>query len=245
MDQSVIDFATKVISASDTDAVWQVTDQFFGDVGFSGIVYGVQDTEKAVLVGDTRFSDGLSDWRSAYFAEGDNLCDPLFVHRQLFPAQFLIGIAYIEKYPFMSERDCDVVYRADSFGYHSGLAISMHGRKPGATAGWILVSDLCQSRFTAHMAEVGNLLQIATTLAHCELEDRNDKEPDPDIQLTPRETECLLWLAKGLRTEAIADRLGIRPVTVTLHLSNARKRLGARTREQALAIALQSKLIAV
>jgi DNA-binding CsgD family transcriptional regulator len=56
--------------------------------------------------------------------------------------------------------------------------------------------------------------------------------------LTPREAEVLTWLATGLQTDRIADRLGIAPVTVVKHLASARAKLGARTREQALALAL-------
>ena len=62
--------------------------------------------------------------------------------------------------------------------------------------------------------------------------------------LSPRESEALLWLASGLRTAEIAHRMGIEPVTVGLHLRGARKKLGARTREQALAIALRDGHIA-
>ena len=62
--------------------------------------------------------------------------------------------------------------------------------------------------------------------------------------LSPRERETLTWLASGLRTTQIAHRMGIREVTVGLHLQGARRKLGARTREQALAIALRDGHIA-
>ena len=64
-----------------------------------------------------------------------------------------------------------------------------------------------------------------------------------DIALSPREKECLLWVAQGLRSKQIADKLGLRPVTVELHLKNARTKLRAATREQAIAIALLNGLI--
>lgn len=62
--------------------------------------------------------------------------------------------------------------------------------------------------------------------------------------LSPREQETLTWLASGLRTAQIAHRMGIREVTVGLHLQGARRKLGARTREQAMAIALRDGHIA-
>lgn len=63
--------------------------------------------------------------------------------------------------------------------------------------------------------------------------------------LSAREREVLAWLFAGLRTARIAERMGIEEVTVTKHLGSIRRKLGARTREQALAIALRDGLIAV
>jgi DNA-binding CsgD family transcriptional regulator len=63
--------------------------------------------------------------------------------------------------------------------------------------------------------------------------------------LTAREREVLAWLWSGHQTARIADRMGIEPVTVTKHLASIRRKLGARTREQALAIAMLEGLIAI
>lgn len=68
-------------------------------------------------------------------------------------------------------------------------------------------------------------------------------EPAPYPRLTERERECLLWLAAGLRNDRIAERLGIRGATVEMHLRNARRKLGARTREQAVARAVALRLV--
>jgi DNA-binding CsgD family transcriptional regulator len=62
-------------------------------------------------------------------------------------------------------------------------------------------------------------------------------------QLSPRERECLAWLALGLRHDRIAEKLGITRPTVELHLANARRKLDARTREQALARAVVFRLL--
>jgi DNA-binding CsgD family transcriptional regulator len=65
-----------------------------------------------------------------------------------------------------------------------------------------------------------------------------EAEQAPRPRLSPRERECLTWLVAGLRSDRIAERLGLSRVTVDLHLTRARRRLGARTREQAVARAL-------
>jgi DNA-binding NarL/FixJ family response regulator len=63
------------------------------------------------------------------------------------------------------------------------------------------------------------------------------------VALSPRELECLKLLASGRLNDRIADALGISTVTVEFHLRNAKTKLGAATREQALAKAIVLGLI--
>lgn len=62
--------------------------------------------------------------------------------------------------------------------------------------------------------------------------------------LTPREVECLTWLARGLKQEALAEELKLSKPTVEMHLGNARKKLAAKTSTHAVAIAVSRGLIA-
>lgn len=62
-------------------------------------------------------------------------------------------------------------------------------------------------------------------------------------ELTEREATCLTLLANGQRYSDIALSLGITISTVTMHIKNARVKLGAMTTEHAVAIAVQRKLI--
>ena len=61
--------------------------------------------------------------------------------------------------------------------------------------------------------------------------------------LTVREIECLSALARGLKSSGIAKLYKISVPTVDMHLSNARRKLGAVTREQAVAIAVRDGLV--
>lgn len=61
--------------------------------------------------------------------------------------------------------------------------------------------------------------------------------------LTPRERQCLTLLAKGLRVDAIAKAFGTDPKTVEKQIASARAKLGAATREQAVAIAIRNNLL--
>jgi PAS domain S-box-containing protein len=63
--------------------------------------------------------------------------------------------------------------------------------------------------------------------------------------LSPREREVLGLLARGLTGEQIAERLVLSPETVRTHIRNAREKLGASTRVEAVTMALISREIQI
>lgn len=66
-----------------------------------------------------------------------------------------------------------------------------------------------------------------------------DVAATPTAALSPREAEILGYLADGLTGEEVAGRLHLSPQTVRTHVRNAMAKLGARTRVQAIALALR------
>jgi len=67
----------------------------------------------------------------------------------------------------------------------------------------------------------------------------NGSRPKPgDGVLSPREHQVVELLASGNTGEEVAERLGISPATVRVHVRNATGKLGASTRTQAVAIAV-------
>jgi DNA-binding NarL/FixJ family response regulator len=66
---------------------------------------------------------------------------------------------------------------------------------------------------------------------------------DPPCSLSRREQQVLELLAAGLDTEAIARRLALSPHTLRTHIRNLLRKLGARTRAQAVAEALRRGLL--
>jgi DNA-binding CsgD family transcriptional regulator len=59
------------------------------------------------------------------------------------------------------------------------------------------------------------------------------------VQLTRGEQESLRLVAMGMTTTVAAEQLGISPETVRTHVRNAMNKLGARTRAQAIAVAMR------
>ena len=68
-------------------------------------------------------------------------------------------------------------------------------------------------------------------------------EPEAEVLLSPRECEVLTSLGQGLTIDQTASALGIKRVTVDLHIKNAKQKLNANTREHALVTAIQRGFI--
>ena len=67
------------------------------------------------------------------------------------------------------------------------------------------------------------------------------RESDGQALLTPRELEVLAALAEGLTNKAIARRLDISLHTVKFHVESLFRKLGARTRTEAVAKAAERR----
>jgi DNA-binding CsgD family transcriptional regulator len=65
----------------------------------------------------------------------------------------------------------------------------------------------------------------------------------PGRRPTARERQILAMLAAGDTDADIAERLELSPATVQTHVRNAKQKLGAKTRAQAVAIALRGGLV--
>lgn len=66
---------------------------------------------------------------------------------------------------------------------------------------------------------------------------------DSTPELNKRQIDILTYAAKGMITDAIAEKLGIGPDCVKAHLRTAFSKLGASSRSEAVAIALRKNLL--
>ncbi len=68
-------------------------------------------------------------------------------------------------------------------------------------------------------------------------------EQTPGVDLTSRERDVLALLVKGLSNPEIAGRLSISRATVKVHISNILAKLEVSNRGEAIAVAIQRKLV--
>ena len=69
--------------------------------------------------------------------------------------------------------------------------------------------------------------------------------PNDSLSLSPREREVLRWVAQGKSSWEIGVLLGISSRTVNEHVTSAVRKLSARNRTHAVAIALRDGIIEV
>ena len=69
------------------------------------------------------------------------------------------------------------------------------------------------------------------------------EEPPPPIRLTPRESDSLTLVADGKSDWEISVILGVSEATARFHVDNARRKLGAVTRAQAVARMVNQRMI--
>ncbi|MGZ4135863.1 MAG: response regulator [Tumebacillaceae bacterium] len=83
--------------------------------------------------------------------------------------------------------------------------------------------------------------KMTNTLLNTYREQKNEEESTE--RLSPREHEVLTALVQGLSNKEIADKLFISETTVKLHISNIFKKLGVKSRSQAIMHAVREKLV--
>lgn len=121
-------------------------------------------------------------------------------------------------------------------GAQDGLAVPIHGPR-GPAAGVSIGTDRYE---LSRQDEVA--LQMASIYMHGRLAAIR-AEVRPVRLLTPRERECLTWVAGGKTDWEISQILGISEQTVHGYVQNALIKLNARTRAQAVAAAMLSSQI--
>lgn len=142
----------------------------------------------------------------------------------------------------LSERHQPVVEFLMDTGMRSGITVPICG--PGgslATFTAIRSGNSDDADLNAHLSAVGHLGHVLHDTVMPGFS--RDVLRTPHIKLSPRERQCMMLCASGLTTKQIAHEIDRAVPTVTLHLTSAANKLGARNRAHALSIAAHYRLL--
>lgn len=230
--------ADRLNSARDSRDVWMSSLQVLSDLGLSKVVFFDLSKATAPVI----LSNAGADWTDEYTATVLAGRDPFPLNCLSRVDPVLTGIGHMEGQDYLSDAALEQVAQgSESLNIRTGLSITLCPDQTGAGIGLNLMSNHSVAEFSQLRAE-----QEAVWRAWCQLTYAGlSKQPAPlpVAILSVRESDCLALVADGLRTNEIAYRLGISDGTVEMHTRNARAKLGAKTRDQAVAIAVRSGLV--
>ncbi|NLE99812.1 MAG: response regulator transcription factor [Anaerolineales bacterium] len=98
--------------------------------------------------------------------------------------------------------------------------------------------ELADAIRKAHAGRATLAPEAAEALIHAATQPRA-----PGYDLTERERDVLALMVEGLSNVEIADRLVVSASTVKFHVSNVLSKLGVKSRTEAVALALQERLL--
>ncbi len=169
-------------------------------------------------------------WYRRYIEQNHLAHDPVVARLNRSPLAF----RWSETLAGAGRKGRRVLEEAAEFGLKDGLALAV--KSEGALGA---VSIGARHLELSPRQQAG--LQLAAYYLHARVAALRAKGPlRPKLALTPRERECLKWVAAGKTDWEIAQILNISGQTAHSYVQNALAKLGARTRAQAVALALAS-----
>lgn len=240
MSFSIGDFCDELGALGDVDLVWQHTTDFAYDLGFSGCSLTLARKRPGGLQPALLRSDLANTFQTAYLDEGLIKQDPflLFCCNSL-SAKWL-GTHDLSDFPGAAPAHQAFLDQISDVGTTGGIGVPARTWGEDMFGGWIFSTSETSVASETLMREKSTATQLAAILAYERMVVLGLGQVAGTEILSERERECLLWLCSGLRVATIADKLLISESAVNLYISNAKRKLGARTREQAIARAILS-----
>lgn len=149
---------------------------------------------------------------------------------------------FAEQRSALDKREKPLFSLADDYGIFRGVMVPIHG--PWGFSALGTASNEDEAGFCKRLPEFGLVAQLVGVYLHDAVHRVCiDPEKINHPRLTPRERECLSWVAAGKTAWEISKILVISEATVIFHTENAKKKLEAKTLPQAIAYAISHRLI--
>ncbi|PLX35406.1 MAG: hypothetical protein C0605_10285 [Hyphomicrobiales bacterium] len=234
------DFVTSINEATSVDQALGQARQALQPIGIDRICLTVDPGSPSQFV-----AHDLPDWVPARFLEEiiPSEIDPMVGYCRRNRQPLFCGKAFYKSRGAPSAALDIWLDVLSQQGLSAGLTIPVHSRHGGDWGMIHLGADMKATEFRKIISAHGNNAILISAYAYYHIRQIHQDTGRGKLMLTPREKECLSWISKGERNDGIAHRLNVTRPTVDFHISNARRKLAARTREQAVAIAVREGLI--
>jgi LuxR family transcriptional activator of conjugal transfer of Ti plasmids len=234
------EFVDAIQTAGDAAAFERVAERLARKLGFQQFAYLRLTGDTAMLI-----SSYPKSWTNRYFRLGYQQLDPVIIRARGERELFTWGGA--ARAPAGSRAQRQFFDEATTFGIRSGITVPVRGGF-GRVAAFTLATgerDLSLERLVGEWRDIIHQMGL---YFHVHVGARLDAafaaEVHPEGELTQRECQCLAWTAQGKTVSDVAVLVEIAPRTVVFHLENARRKLGAASIAQCVAIALRRGLLA-
>ncbi len=238
MEPKIDAYIEDLAAQSDLVAIWRHTAAFTGNLGFDGCSLTLARPSQAGI--------------ASIFVRS-SICDNFeyhYTHDRLFDSDpFLLAgcgnlsakrfsLSQLPKDAAALNSDQEFLAHLAERGIRNGLGVPVRTKGEHSFGGWVFSSSEDDKTYGKADKEYGRTMQLAGVLAYERMVALGVEQPALGRALSDRERECLLWLCAGFRVSIIAERLQISESAVNLYISNAKHKLGAKTREQAIARAI-------
>ena len=251
LENQLIDLLDRLDNRSNEGEAYKITNEFFLGLGFRYVNIGVASATSGGPLG--MFSNMREEWLNHYVDVGYHEYDVMFDYAMAADNARLCDPNSNFELPSRNKAISDrMLKEVQEEGLICSLIIPRHSPVSDHMIGFNLCTDL-QIEETQRLYETNrSAIEVGAALAQTAIVE--DVEGDnygkfwlPKAshrkKLSAREKEVLKWLSEGYRNDRIADRLNISNATVNFHMTSIKRKLGAKTREHAIAIALTQKLI--
>jgi LuxR family transcriptional regulator, activator of conjugal transfer of Ti plasmids len=187
----------------------------------------------------TLISNYPSGWTKHYLRCHYERFDPVIIRALSNPEPFEWGLGI--RLGDESDLQQELFAEAARFGIRYGFTVPIHDTQ-GPIAAVTFAADERRPQFEKCINEHSRVLQLMAMYFHAHARRR----PASDrligsVSLSPRELECLEWVARGKSAWEIGCILGISRRTAAFHLDNAKAKLGVHSICQAVACLMASK----